>query len=92
MIERLKLSACSFLSLLLRLKEKETELKKEKNAKIQYRLRRHKTANAVICVFACRQKSLSTAKTTPHACKFPSTIGKGDIGEGIIKGAVILGA
>ena len=36
----------------------------EKHAKIVYRLWRHKTANAVICVFAYRQKSLSAPKTT----------------------------
>ena len=35
---------------------------KEKHAKERYRFRRHKTANAVICVFACRQKSLSAPK------------------------------
>jgi len=61
-IERLKLSTCSFLFFCLRGKRKEMNQRKENFAEVQYRLWRHKTANAVICVFACRQKSLSAPK------------------------------
>ena len=59
-IERLKLSACSFFLFVLKQKEKTNQ--KRKTRLLQYRLWRYKTANAVICVFAYRQKSLSAPK------------------------------
>ncbi len=44
------------------MQKKRNEPKKRKLRLLQYRLWRYKTANAVICVFAYRQKSLSAAK------------------------------